>query len=160
QAALERGTTTLRDLGSPNEAIFALRDSIARGVTPGPRILAAGYVITTPTGHCHYVGRHATDVESARQLAVSQVEAGADVIKVMTSGGLHTPGSDPTSPQFPVAALRAIADAAQASGRRVTGHATCDAAIALAVEAGFDSIQHGTALTPETARMLSRSGVG
>jgi imidazolonepropionase-like amidohydrolase len=160
RAALDRGTTTVRDLGSPNESIFALRDSIARGITRGPRILAAGYVITTPTGHCHYVGRHATDLESARAMAIGQVEAGADVIKVMTSGGLHTPGSDPTSPQFSVEALRAIADVAHAAGRRVTGHATCDAAVALAVEAGFDSIQHGTALAPETAGALARAGAG
>ena len=160
QSALERGTTTLRDLGSPNEAIFALRDSIARGVVRGPRLLAAGYVITTPSGHCHYVGRHATDAESARRMAMDQIDAGADVIKVMTSGGLHTPGSDPGTPQFSVEALRAIADAAHAAGRRVTGHATCDAAIARAVDAGFDSIQHGTSLTPETGRALSRSGVG
>jgi len=160
QAALARGTTTVRDLGSPNESIFALRDSIARGITRGPRILAAGYVITTPTGHCHYVGRHATDAASARAMALGQVDAGADVIKVMTSGGMHTPGSDPTSPQFSVEALRAIAEVAHAAGRRVTGHATCDAAAALAIQADFDSIQHGTALEPETARALARAGAG
>jgi len=82
------------------------------------------------------------------------------VIKVMTSGGLHTPGSDPAAPQFSVAALRAIADVAHAAGRRVTGHATCDAAIAAAVEAGFDSIQHGTNLEAATATGLARSNVG
>jgi imidazolonepropionase-like amidohydrolase len=159
-AALEQGTTTVRDLGSPNEVIFALRDAVARGVCRGPRVLAAGYVITTPTGHCHYVGRHATDVDSARNAAAQQVEAGADVIKVMTSGGLHTPGSDPAAPQFSVAALRAIADVAHAAGRRVTGHATCDAAIAVALEAGFDSIQHGTNLEAGTAAALARANVG
>jgi imidazolonepropionase-like amidohydrolase len=159
-AALEQGTTTVRDLGSPNEVIFPLRDAIARGICRGPRVLAAGYVITTPTGHCHYVGRHASDLDSAREAAVQQVAAGADVIKVMASGGLHTPGSDPTAPQFSVAALRAIAEVAHAASRRVTGHATCDAAIAAALEAGFDSIQHGTNLEAATAAALARSSVG
>jgi imidazolonepropionase-like amidohydrolase len=158
--ALQRGTTTVRDLGSPNEVIFSLRDAIARGVCQGPRILAAGYVITTPTGHCHYVGRHASDPDSARAAALQQLAAGADVIKVMTSGGLHTPGSDPSSPQFSVAALRQIAEVAHAAGRRVTGHATCDAAIAAAVEAGFDSIQHGSNLEPLTASAIARANVG
>jgi imidazolonepropionase-like amidohydrolase len=158
--ALERGTTTVRDLGSPNEAIFPLRDAIARGVCRGPRILAAGYVITTPTGHCHFVGRHASDPDSAREAATAQLAAGADVIKVMTSGGLHTPGSDPASPQFSIAALRQMADVAHAAGRRVTGHATCDAAIAAALEAGFDSIQHGSNLEPATAASLARAHVG
>ena len=158
-AALQRGTTTLRDLGSPNEAIFPLRDAIAGGVCRGPRIIAAGYVITTPTGHCHFVGRHATDPASAREAAIEQLSAGADVIKVMTSGGLHTPGSDPTSPQFSLESLREISEAAHAAGRRATGHATCDAAAALATQAGFDSIQHGSVLDPATARAMARGGV-
>ncbi|HEY2595278.1 MAG TPA: amidohydrolase family protein, partial [Chloroflexota bacterium] len=159
-AALQRGTTTVRDLGSPNDAIFPLRDAIASRVCPGPRILAAGYVITTPTGHCHYVGRHAVDPGSAREAVAAQLDAGADVIKVMTSGGLHTPGSDPSTPQFSVETLRQIVETAHAAGRRVTGHGTCDAAIAAAVEAGFDSIQHGTNVEPATAASLARSGVG
>jgi imidazolonepropionase-like amidohydrolase len=88
-----------------------------------------------------------------------QIDAGADVIKVMTSGGLHTPGSDPTTPQFSLESLRTIVDAAHAAGRRVTGHATCDAAIGLAIEAGFDSVQHGTNLQPTTARALAQRNV-
>jgi imidazolonepropionase-like amidohydrolase len=156
RAALERGSTTVRDLGSPNEVIFPLRDAIRDGICPGPRIVAAGCVITTPTGHCHYVGQHASDVVSAREAVARQLESGADVIKVMTSGGLHTPGSDPTAPQFPLESLRAVVEVAHAAGRRVTGHATCDAAIRLAVEAGFDSIQHGTNLEPATARALAQ----
>jgi imidazolonepropionase-like amidohydrolase len=153
-AALERGSTTVRDLGSPNEVIFPLRDAIRDGLCRGPRIVAAGYVITTPTGHCHFVGQHATDPMSAREVAARQIAAGADVIKVMTSGGFHTPGSDPSSPQFSLESLRAIVDLAHSEGRRVTGHATCDSAIGLAIQAGFDSIQHGTNLEPATARAL------
>jgi imidazolonepropionase-like amidohydrolase len=159
RAALERGSTTVRDLGSPNEAIFPVRDAIRDGISVGPRMFAAGCVITTPTGHCHYVGQHASDPVGAREAATRQIAAGADVIKVMTSGGLHTPGSDPTSPQFELDALRAIVEVAHAAGRRVTGHATCDAAIALALEAGFDSIQHGSNLEAATARALAAKNV-
>jgi imidazolonepropionase-like amidohydrolase len=159
QSALARGSTTVRDLGSPNEVIFPLRDAIRDGICPGPRLLAAGYVITTPTGHCHYVGQHATDAVSAREAVGRQIESGADVIKVMTSGGLHTPGSDPASPQFTLESLRTIVEMAHAAGRRVTGHATCDAAIALAVEAGLDSIQHGTNVELATARAVAQRNV-
>ena len=158
-AALERGSTTVRDLGSPNEVIFPLRDAIRDGICRGPRILAAGYVITTPAGHCHFVGQHASDPLTAREVATRQIDAGCDVIKVMTSGGLHTPGSDPTSPQFSLESLRAIVDVAHAARRRVTGHATCDIAIRLAIEAGFDSIQHGTNLEPDTARALRQRNI-
>jgi imidazolonepropionase-like amidohydrolase len=157
--ALERGATTVRDLGSPNEVIIPLGAAIRDGTCRGPRIVAAGYVITTPTGHCHYVGRHASDPFEAREAVERQIGDGAEVIKVMTSGGLHTPGSDPTSPQFQLESLRIIVEVAHAAGRRVTGHATCDAAIRLAMEAGFDSIQHGTNLEPHTARMLAQRNV-
>ena len=81
-APLERGSTTVRDLGSPNEAIFPLRDAIRDGICRGPRIIAAGYVITTPTGHCHFMGQHASDPITAREAATRQIAAGADVIKV------------------------------------------------------------------------------
>src|SRR5579859_6072848 len=159
RSALERGSTTVRDLGSPNEVIIPLRDAIRDGICRGPRIIAAGYVITTPTGHCHYVGVHASHPAEARAAVERQIGAGADVIKVMTSGGLHTPGSDPTSPQFPLESLRTIVEVAHAAGRRVTGHATCDAAIQLALAAGFDSIQHGTNLEPPTATALARRNI-
>ncbi|HEX8969680.1 MAG TPA: amidohydrolase family protein [Chloroflexota bacterium] len=159
RVALQRGTTTVRDLGGPDEVLFPLRDAIANGVTTGPRIVASGYVITTPTGHCHFMGRPASDPPSARDAALKQLAAGADVVKVMTSGGLHTPGTDPTSPQFASRALKEVVEVVHAAGRRVTGHATCDAAIASAVEAGFDSIQHGTSLEPATARALANAEV-
>jgi imidazolonepropionase-like amidohydrolase len=159
RTALEHGSTTVRDLGSPNDVIFTLRDAIRDGVCRGPRLIAAGYVITTPTGHCHYVGQHASDASTAREVATRQIAAGADVIKVMTSGGLHTPGSDPASPQFSLESLRTIVEVAHAAGRRVTGHATCDAAIALAIEADFDSIQHGSNLGRGTAKALAQHHV-
>jgi imidazolonepropionase-like amidohydrolase len=158
-AALKRGTTTVRDLGDPDEVVFALRRAVAEGLVPGPRILAAGRVITKPDGHCHFVGRHATDVESVRGAASAQIAAGADVLKIMTTGGVHTPGSDPRLVQYTRAELAAAVEVAHAVGRRITGHATCDAGVQVAVAAGLDSVQHGTALEPATADAMAQAGV-
>jgi imidazolonepropionase-like amidohydrolase len=157
--ALRQGTTTVRDLGDPDEVIFALRQAIADGIVRGPRILAAGRVITGPTGHCNFGGRHADDIASVRAAAVAQVSAGADVLKIMTTGGLHTPGTDPRAVQYPSEALAAAVEVAHAAGVRITGHATCDAGVQLAVEAGLDSVQHGSGLEPRTAEAMAHAGM-
>jgi imidazolonepropionase-like amidohydrolase len=158
-AALRCGTTTVRDLGDPDEVIFALRQAIAEGLVPGPRILAAGRVITKPAGHCHFVGNHATDLGSVRSAAAAQIAAGADVIKIMTTGGVHTPGSDPRLVQYTHDELAAAVEVAHSAGRRITGHATCNAGVEAAVAAGLDSVQHGTALESRTADAMAQAGV-
>jgi imidazolonepropionase-like amidohydrolase len=158
-AALRQGTTTVRDLGDPDEVIFALRQAIAEGLVRGPRILAAGRVITGPSGHCNFVGRHASDVATVRAAAVAQLAAGADVLKIMTTGGLHTPGTDPRTVQYSREALAVAAEVAHAAGVRITGHATCDAGVQLAVEAGLDSVQHASGLEPRTAEAVARAGM-
>jgi imidazolonepropionase-like amidohydrolase len=159
QAALRQGTTTVRDLGDPNAIVFAVRQAIADGLVRGPRILAAGQVITGPSGHCHFVGRHASDVASVRAAAGAQLAAGADVLKIMTTGGLHTPGTDPRAVQYTVQELSAAVEVAHAAGVRITGHATCDAGVQLAVEAGLDSVQHASGLEPRTAEAMAAAGM-
>ena len=158
-AALRRGTTTVRDLGDPDEVVFALREAVADGIVPGPRVLAAGRVITKPAGHCHFVGRHATDAESIRTAVATQLAGGADVVKIMTTGGVHTPGSDPRLVQYTQAELAGAVEVAHAAGRRITGHATCNAGVQVAVAAGLDSVQHGSALEPSTADAMAQAGV-
>lgn len=158
-AALRRGTTTVRDLGDPDEVVFALREAVADGIVPGPRVLAAGRVITKPAGHCHFVGRHATDAESIRTAVATQLAGGADVVKIMTTGGVHTPGSDPRLVQYTHAELAGAVEVAHAAGRRITGHATCNAGVQVAVAAGLDSVQHGSALEPSTADAMAQAGV-
>jgi imidazolonepropionase-like amidohydrolase len=158
-AALRRGTTTVRDLGDPDSVVFALRKAVAEGIVPGPRILAAGRVLTTPAGHCHFVGRQATDAVSVRTAAEAQLVAGADVVKIMTTGCVHTPGSDPRLVQYTRLELAAAAEVAHTAGRRITGHATCDAGVQVAVAAGLDSVQHGSGLEPPTADAMAQAGV-
>ena len=157
--ALSVGTTTVRDLGGPNEVVFNLRDAIRDGRAPGPRMLASGAVITTPRGHCHFMGRLATGARQAASAVADQARLGSDVIKVVATGGVHTPGSDPGRSQYDLRALMAIVLAARTAGLPVTAHATSKVAIRSAVAAGVDSIQHGGPMDAWTIDQMARRGV-
>ncbi len=146
---LRSGVTAARDCGARGGLDVVLRDAIARGEVPGPRLVTSGSPLTVPEGHCHYLGgvteRGARAVRAAaeRQLAV-----GADWVKMMVSGGRITPGSDATAPQFEQADVRAAAEAAHAAGRRLAAHAHATRSIADAVAAGADSVEHCSWISP------------
>ena len=112
QAALAGGVTTVRDLGDRDYLSLGLRGR------PGlPTILAAGPPVTTPAGHCHYLGGAAEPTEAGVRAAVREhVERGVDVIKIMASGGTLTPGTYQHLCQFTPEVLRAAVDEAHRHG--------------------------------------------
>ena len=147
QVALRAGVTTVRDLGDRDYQSLTLRGATRFG--PLPTIVAAGPPITTPGGHCHFLGGEANGLDEARAAVRDRVERGVDVIKIMASGGNMTPRSSPFDPQFGVAILRAVVDEAHRHGLAVTAHAHAAASVADAVEAGVDGIEHATFMTPD-----------
>lgn len=157
--ALESGATTIRDLGGPNEASFDLRARTDHDPVLGPRLVAAGLVIAPPGGHCHFLARQTIDSADLTDAVGAQLDAGADCIKVMVTGGVHTPGASSSDVYYDLAGLAAAADLTHARGRRITGHATNTTGIELAILADFDSIQHGSALDDRLARMAAERGI-
>jgi len=148
--ALVGGVTTMRDLGGPGLTTLRLRDAIAAGDVVGPRLLVAGEPITTTAGHGYFFGTCADSVDEVRKAVRRLCQQGVDVIKVMVTGGMMTPGSNPRAPQFSDEELRVIVDEAHRLGRRVAGHILCSAGVRAAIQAGFDTIEHGWTITGKT----------
>jgi imidazolonepropionase-like amidohydrolase len=137
-AALRGGVTTVRDLG--DRGYLSLR---LRGADDMPTIVTAGPPITTPAGHCHFLGGGTEPTPEAVRFAVREhAERGVDVIKVMASGGTLTPGTRQELPQFTPDLLRALVDEAHRLGLPVTAHAHGTSAIRDALDAGVDGMEH------------------
>jgi imidazolonepropionase-like amidohydrolase len=147
RSALRAGITTVRDLGDRNYLTLELRDGTVGDSLP--TIVAAGPPITTPGGHCYFLGGEVAGVDGARIAVREHADRGVDIIKVMASGGNMTPGSCPHDPQLGIDALRAIVDEAHRQGLPVTAHAHSARSIADAVEAGVDGIEHASFMTAE-----------
>jgi imidazolonepropionase-like amidohydrolase len=143
QSALCAGITTIRDLGDRTFLLLGLRREFAEDPTAGPELLVAGPPITTPRGHCWFLGGTAAGVHSVRTAVRARAERGVDVIKVMISGGSLTQGSSNLDAQYSIAELSAIVDEARELGLPVTGHAKSVDALKSAVDCGFDGVEHG-----------------
>ncbi len=148
RSMLQAGITTVRDLGAPTGLAIELRNAMRDGLCEGPDLLVAGAPITTPGGHCYFMGGEAQGEDQLRAAVRQRVEAGADWIKVMATGGNMTPGTNTFEPQYTVAELRALLHEAHQLGRRVTAHAHGIAGIRVAVEARVDMIEHCSFTTP------------
>ena len=156
---LRAGFTTVRDVGFRDHAVFALKRAIEAGLTPGPRILAAGLAICMPGGHARFIGREADGVEAVRAAVRDQLAAGAEVIKVIASGGVLTPGTSPDQAQMTVEELSAAVEVAATHGRHVAAHAHGASGMKNALRAGVHSIEHATLMDDEAAAMMTQRGV-
>ena len=141
--ALRAGITTVRDLGDRDYLAVELRDTLG---SDGPEILAAGPPITTPGGHCWFLGGE-TPPDRLAEAVAERAARGVDVIKVMATGGGITPGSLAHQSQYDLDQLRTVVEAAHAADLPVTAHAHAGTGIRDAVRAGVDGIEHCTFMT-------------
>lgn len=139
---LDAGVTTARDLGSGGMSGPQTRDRIARGEIPGPRLQCANAPLTVPGGHGHYLGGECSGVEGVRAEVRKRAAEGADLIKVMSTGGFMTAGSRPSVARYTLEEMFAIKDEARKFSLPVTTHATGTQGIDRAADAGFDCIEH------------------
>jgi imidazolonepropionase-like amidohydrolase len=169
---LKAGFTTVRVLGSADWIDVALRNAIDSGVVVGPRIVAAAHAIGTPGGHCDgppvpperikassEIDGICSGPESCRTAVREQMKFGADVIKICASGGVFSESDPLKVPQLTAAELDAIIGEAHRWGRKVAAHSHGDEAARLAIDAGVDSIEHGTFLSAETMQLMKKKGV-
>ena len=140
--ALLAGTTTVRDLGSRNEVAFDVFRAIHEGAMPGPNLLAAGTPITITAGHCWFFGTEADTADEVAKAVRRQVRLGADVIKVMATGGMFTPTANPRKTQYPASTLKVAVEEAGRSGIPVAAHTLSADGVRNCVEANVKHLIH------------------
>ncbi len=163
------GFTTVRDLGSRDFADVALRDAIAAGRVPGPRMLVAVKSLSATGGHGDdnelpedvRVERYkalADGPDAIRQKVRENVKYGADWIKLLATGGVMSAGTDPTMADYTEEEIRAAVDAAADKRRDVAVHAHGAEGIKRAIRAGVRSIEHASMLDDEAIRLAREHG--
>lgn len=167
---LMAGFTTIRVVGAPNFDDMAIRQAINDGRVPGPRIEAAGHAIGITGGHCDENGFRpglidpgpkegvANGVDEVRAAVRYQVKSGADVIKTCATGGVLSEGDAVGATQYTYEEMKALVDEATKLGRKVAAHAHGTEGIKIAIRAGVSSVEHGSFLDEEAARMMVQRG--
>ncbi|WP_444924145.1 amidohydrolase family protein [Microbulbifer sp. DLAB2-AF] len=168
---LKSGFTTVRDAGNSGEEMYAMRDAINNGWVDGPRIIAAGGVGITG-GHADISGvspelmalhddktRTVCDGPyDCRRATRHTIKYGADFIKITSTGGVLTDRATGTGQQMEIDELKEVVLAAQRMGRKVASHAHQEEGIIAALEAGVDSIEHGTYAGPRAHKLFKETG--
>src|SRR5215469_5810237 len=149
------GVTTARDLGGRSYLSVAVREAIAAGLARGPRLLVAASPITVTGGHCWFMGGEADSHDDLRRIVRTHHKHGADLIKVMSTGGFMTPGSAPWYAQFSAEHLAVIVEEAARVGKPVAAHAHGIEGIRRAVEAGVTTLEHCSFVTETNERRFS-----
>ena len=169
------GFTTVRDLGGDTSSVIAVRDAVAEGRFPGPRIKVSGSPLSIIGGHAdaatglppelaeaineaHLNPSVCTGVEECQKVVRGLAAAGVDVIKVMATGGVLDPGAMGLEQHFTDAELKGIVDMAHAMHLKTAAHAHGAQGILAATNAGIDSIEHGTFLDEAGARAMKAHG--
>lgn len=168
-AMLRNGFTTVRDVGGGSGIDIAMRDAIARGEIPGPRMLVAGVPLTITGGHGDandlpadvHVDRPngvAVGPYGFREVVRENVKRHVDLIKILATGGVLSYGDTWNLPQMDLDEIQATTDEAHKFQRKVSAHCHGDPGIALAVDGGCDSIDHCTGVSEKTAKNMKDRG--
>ncbi len=170
QKTLLAGFTTIRNVGAPNFDDMALRKAVNEGNVIGPRMQNAGHAIGITGGHCDENGFRPGLMDGNPKLGIAdgpdqiraavryQAKYGADVIKMCATGGVLSEGDAVGVPQYTYEEMKALVDEATKLERKVAAHAHGAEGIKIAVRAGVSSIEHGSFLDEEGARLMVQHG--
>jgi imidazolonepropionase-like amidohydrolase len=173
KVTLDAGFTSVRDVGTYRAFVdVAMRDAIAKGYFPGPRMFVAGAYLTITGGGGAMSGGLAPDigipwdlrfgiadgVDQVRQRVRDIAQHGVDLIKVLATGAFLAHGSNPHAIEFTYDELRAAVEEATHKGLKVAAHAHSTEGIKLAVKAGVASIEHGTFVDDEGLSLMKARG--
>jgi imidazolonepropionase-like amidohydrolase len=169
---LDAGFTTVRDVGDSFNVSIALRDAIAAGRVPGPRIYTSGKSLATTGGHADPTNGWRADlmgkpgpregvlngVAEAREAVRQRYKDGADLIKITATGGVLSVAQSGLAPQFRSDELEAVIETARDYDMHVAAHAHGREGMKRAIRAGIHSIEHGTMMNDEIFELMKEYG--
>jgi len=172
RTTLLAGFTTVRNLGDNDNESVSLRNAIAAGVIPGPRIFTAGGAIGSTGGHADGTDGYRKDLagdpgpmqgiinspDDARKAVRQHYKLGDDLIKIMPSGGVLDESVSVDNAQMTLEEIKAVVDTAHEYGFTVAAHAHGSEAIRRAVVGGVDSIEHGTYVSDDNLKLMKEKG--
>lgn len=167
---LRGGCTTARDLGGLDAGF---RDAVAAGLVPGPEIQTSITFLTPTSSVLDRTTRHGIKSppfpgtpypvcdgpDEVRQRVRECARAGADVIKIGSTGAVSSAKCPPWKPAFNRAEVEAAVDEARALGLPIACHAVSGPGVGVAIEAGVDTLEHGAELTPRLVDMMAEKGI-
>ncbi|ANE53103.1 metal-dependent hydrolase family protein [Flavisolibacter tropicus] len=170
ERTLLAGFTTVRDLGG--SIALGLRNAINGGYIKGPRIIAAGKIISTTGGHGDPTNGYNHELmgdpdakdgvinspDEARKAVRQHYKEGVDVIKITATGGVLSNAKDGAGAQFTEDEIKAIVSTAKDYGFKVAAHAHGAEGMKRAIRAGVTSIEHGTFMDDEVIRLMKQYG--
>ena len=159
QQHLKSGVTFVRDMNGRKQAEVGLRDAINEGIVVGPHYYISRQCLCMTGGHGSNTGMECDGPDSCRRAAREQIKHGADVIKIMASGGMMSPGMEAADSQLTEEEMRAAIEEAHKAGKKTATHAHGAPAIKSAIRAGIDSVEHGSFLDEECVEMMLERGV-
>lgn len=157
--SLASGVTTMRIVGEKNLLDIQYRDGIAAGLIPGPRILASTWPISSTCGQCWFFSRMVDSEAEARQAVRANYRDGADLIKIMVSGGISTKGSVPWICYFSQGEIEALIDEAHQLEKKVAGHIYGGLGADWTLAAGIDTVEHGCYLSEEHLDIMATKDI-
>lgn len=155
---LHAGIVACRDLGSYEAYVLGIRDSINSGNISGPRIIACGRAISVTGGHGYEISYECDGEDGIRSAVRQVIKDGADVVKIMVSGGVNSPGPEPGPCELTWEEIKTGIQTAHNWGRKVAVHTHGNTAIRRCVEADADSIEHGVFMTHDIMDMMKEKG--
>ena len=171
RATLLAGFTTIRDVGAITPVVVAIKRAVNAGLIPGPRMWVSGEALG-PTGghgdpangldpelsHSHWTDSVIDSADDARKAVRRLRREGADLIKIMPSGGVMSIGDDPKAQLMTDDEIKAVIDTAHVLGMKVAAHAHGEGAINHTVELGVDSIEHGSFADAKSYALMKSHG--
>ncbi|MCW1967871.1 MAG: amidohydrolase family protein [Anaerolineae bacterium] len=156
---LYAGVTTVRDAGAPRQLNFLLRDAIAKGLVPGPRLLAPGCAITITGGHGMKFGGGAAGMDGLRNAVRAQMRVGAEVMKIVASEVAMLTGPDAAVEELTQDEIDMLVSEARRRGLRIFSHAQNSVSVTRSARAKVDSVEHAFLADADAIRCLRDNNV-